>query len=43
LAESKPQEKDRSTSVLALARWTDSTHRSLTCPRCEIEEMISGE
>ena len=28
-------------STLALARWTDSTRQSLTCPRCDIQEMIS--
>ncbi|HQX57267.1 MAG TPA: hypothetical protein PLP07_15185 [Pyrinomonadaceae bacterium] len=24
----------------ALARWTDATRRSLTCPRCGITELI---
>jgi hypothetical protein len=26
---------------LALARWTDATRQSLTCPRCSIEEMVN--
>lgn len=35
------EEKEPSPPTLALARWTDSTHQSLTCPRCAIQEMIS--
>jgi hypothetical protein len=30
------------TSELALARWTDSTHHALSCPRCGIEEIITN-
>lgn len=25
---------------LVLARWTDSSHKSLACPRCAMEELI---
>ena len=28
---------------LPLARWTDATRHSLTCPRCGIEETINKE
>ena len=27
--------------TLVLARWTDAARRSLKCPRCGIEEMVS--
>ncbi len=40
--EGEAEEKEPKLSTLALARWTHSTRRSLTCPRCEIEEMISA-
>jgi hypothetical protein len=35
------QSDDAKASGLALATWTDSTHHSLTCPRCGIEETIT--
>jgi hypothetical protein len=34
-------EKETQMAMLALARWTDSTRQSLTCPRCGIEELIN--
>lgn len=34
-------EKGPNLSTPPLARWTDSTRQSLTCPRCDIQEMIS--
>ncbi len=27
---------------LALAKWIDEEHRGLACPRCGIEEYVSG-
>jgi hypothetical protein len=42
-AERKQQQPEESkTFGLALASWTDSTHHTLTCPRCGIEETISN-
>jgi len=32
---------DSKPSGLALATWTDSTRRTLTCPRCGIAETIT--
>lgn len=29
-------------NALPLARWTDSSHHTLSCPRCGIEETISN-
>jgi len=33
--------KEPKLSSLALARWSDSTRQSLTCPRCGIQETIN--
>ncbi len=35
------ERKEPKLRSLALARWTDSTRQSLTCPRCAIQETIS--
>jgi hypothetical protein len=37
----QPQhESAKRNSTLALASWTDASHRTMTCPRCGIEEVI---
>jgi hypothetical protein len=41
-AEGESENKEPRLSTPALARWTDSTRRTLSCPRCEIQEMISA-
>jgi hypothetical protein len=38
----EPVKKEAKASGLALASWTDSSRRALTCPRCGIEELISN-
>jgi hypothetical protein len=35
----RPQQQ---TPALALAGWTDSSRKVLSCPRCGIEEMITN-
>ena len=39
--EGESEDKEPVLSTPTLARWRDSTRRSLVCPRCGIEEMIS--
>ena len=39
-SEGEAEEKEPRLSALALARWSDATRRSLTCPRCGISELI---
>lgn len=39
--EGEAETKEPALSTPALARWRDSTHRTLYCPRCGIEEMLS--
>jgi len=39
--EGEAEDKEPSLSTPLLARWRDATRRSLVCPRCGIEEMIS--
>lgn len=41
LTEGEAEDKEPRLSTPALARWTDATHRTLVCPRCGIEELIS--
>jgi hypothetical protein len=38
--EGEAESKEPALSTPALARWRDSTHRTLYCPRCGIEEMV---
>jgi hypothetical protein len=38
--EGEAEEKEPRLSTTALARWTSSARRALSCPRCGIEEMI---
>jgi hypothetical protein len=38
--EGEAEEKEPRLSTTALARWTNASHRALSCPRCGIEEMI---
>ncbi len=39
--EGEAEEKEPTLSTPALARWSDETRQSLTCPRCGIEELIN--
>jgi hypothetical protein len=39
--EGEAEDKEPVLSTPTLARWCDATRRSLFCPRCGIEEMIS--
>ncbi|MGB7925223.1 MAG: hypothetical protein WCF57_18440 [Pyrinomonadaceae bacterium] len=39
--EGEAEDKEPILSTPTLARWRDATRRSLVCPRCGIEEMIS--
>ena len=39
-SEGEAEEKEPRLSNPTLARWTSPSRRSLTCPRCGIEEMI---
>lgn len=39
--EGEAEEKEPTLSTPSLARWRDATRRSLVCPRCGIEEMMS--
>jgi len=34
--------KEPRSPALALASWTDSSRHALSCPRCGIEETITG-
>ena len=40
MREGEAESKKPSLSNLALAKWTDITRRSLTCPRCGVIEAI---
>ena len=40
MSEGEAESKKPSLSNLALAKWTDITRRSLTCPRCGVIEAI---
>jgi hypothetical protein len=37
----QPEPKKPQLPSLVLARWTDASRRTLTCPRCSIEELVS--
>jgi hypothetical protein len=39
--EGEAEDKEPVLSTPTLARWRDSTRRSLVCPRCGIEEIVS--
>jgi hypothetical protein len=39
--EGEAESKELFLSTPALARWRDATRRTLYCPRCGIEEMVS--
>jgi hypothetical protein len=39
--EGEAEDKEPVLSTPTLARWRDATHRTLVCPRCGVEEMIS--
>ena len=38
--EGEAESKNPTLSTLALAKWTDKTMQSLTCPRCGITEAV---
>jgi hypothetical protein len=38
--EGEAESKNPLPTIQALARWTDATRRSLTCPRCGVTELI---
>jgi hypothetical protein len=38
--EGEAEEKEPRLSTTALARWTNASRRTLTCPRCRIEEVV---
>lgn len=40
-SEGEAEESEARLSTVALARWRDATRRTLFCPRCGVEEMIS--
>jgi hypothetical protein len=40
--EGEAEEREPRLSAQALARWKDSTRRTLCCARCGVEEDISG-
>ncbi len=40
MREGEAESKQPSFSNLALARWADEAHRTLTCPRCGITELV---
>ena len=40
--EGEAEEREARLSAHALARWTDETHSALVCPRCGVEEDLSG-
>lgn len=41
LTEGEAETKEPALSTPALARWRDATHRTLYCPRCGVEEVVS--
>ena len=40
MSEGEAESKQPKFSVLALAKWTDKTNRTLMCPRCGITESV---
>ena len=40
MREGEAESKQPSFSNLALAKWTDESRRTLTCPRCGITELV---
>ena len=40
MSEGEAESKQPKLSVLALAKWTDQTNRTLMCPRCGITEPV---
>ncbi len=40
MREGEAESKQPSFSNLALAKWADEAHRTLTCPRCGITELV---
>lgn len=40
MSEGEAESKQPKLSVLALAKWTDVTNRTLMCPRCGISEPV---
>ncbi len=40
MREGEAESKQPSFSNLALAKWADEAHRTLTCPHCGITEMV---
>jgi len=40
MSEGESESKQPSFSNLALAKWADEAHRTLTCPRCGITELV---
>ncbi len=40
-SEGEAEDKEARLSTVALARWRDATRRTLFCPRCGVEELIS--
>ncbi len=40
MTEGEAESKQPRLSVLALAKWTDKTNRTLICPRCGIIEAV---
>jgi hypothetical protein len=39
--EGEAEDKETTLSTQALARWRDASRRTLVCPHCGIEEMVS--
>ena len=40
MREGEAERKQPRFSNLALAKWADEAHRTLTCPRCGITELV---
>ena len=40
MCEGEAESKQPSFSNLALAKWADEAHRTLTCPHCGITELV---
>jgi hypothetical protein len=40
-SEGEAEDKEPALSTPALARWRDASRRTLVCPRCGVEEMLS--
>ncbi|MBX7054512.1 MAG: hypothetical protein K1X36_06115 [Pyrinomonadaceae bacterium] len=38
--EGEAESKGSLPTIQAMAKWTDATRRSLTCPRCGVTELI---